>query len=225
MNSDLINISANLNNFLSFEQYNLFFARETYRYWGNLWNLINYTKSYYHGIEVALIFLEKFEQYRSKYNEKEQGIQLSLISSSFLGMLDKADLWEEYLKNWELIKQKSIEFNIGFEYQEYSRKFHFDRGAEEFFLGNTKIGFRLSFMYSGSYRKAVVERKQSKARKSKSYRNLTHEQQSDLTAEEIKERYDWLMNFFKTGEYDFSPPASRQKEKRRKSKESNIVIK
>ena len=225
MGIELVNISDNLYGFLTFEKYNLFFAKETCRYWGNLWNLINYTKSYHHGIEIALIFLEKFEQYRSKYNEKEKGIQLSLISTRFLGMLDKADMWEEYLKNWELIKQKSIEFNIGFEYQESSRKSHFARGAEEYFLGNTKIGFRLSFMYSISYRKSIIERKLSKAKVSKSINNITHEQQSDLTEEEIKERYDWLMNFFKTGEYDFSPPASRQKEKRRKSKESNIVIK
>jgi hypothetical protein len=42
-----------------------------------------------------------------------------------------------------------------------------------------------------------------------------HEQQAELTLDEIQERFDWMMKFIETGKYDFSPPASMQRETRK----------
>ena len=139
-------------------------------------------------------------------------------------MHDKADLWEEYIENWKIIKQKSIELKLGSVYSNEFRDFHFSRGCKEFVIEDTPSGFMLSFLYETVNRKALIERKLEKAKKGEKIKGYLHEQQEDLTPDEIKERYNWLIEFFKTGEYDFEPPASRQKAERRKINEKTIKI-
>jgi hypothetical protein len=224
MDYSLIHKTDHLKELLDLEQFRQLFAKETCCYWNHLWNIISYTKSYQQGIEIALTLLDKVERYKDSFNDKENECQLILIYSQFINMLDKADMWEDYLENWKIIKQKSIELKLGMEYSNSSRVFHLSRGGKDYFIGDTPSGFKLSFMYSQEERKKLIERKLDKAKGGKKIINYLHEQQEDLTAEEVKERYDWLINFFKTGEYDFEPPASRQKEERRKSKEKTIKI-
>ena len=62
--------------------------------------------------------------------------------------------------------------------------------------------------------------------------NLTAQQKSckavvasDLTTEEVKERFEWIINFRTTGEYDYDPPASRLQEKRKELRKKTINIK
>lgn len=203
----------------------MLFSNETYYSWNQLWQIIEYTKSYSLGLEIIIILLKRFEEFRLKFNKREQNTQLISLYGKFLIMLDYLDMWEDYLKNWELIKQKSLELKIGNEYSEASREFHFKNGAQEFFLENTEIGFRLSFLYGTHSRKELIEKKILKAKFSKKIANLTHEQQDVLSKEEIKERYDWLIKYFRTGEYDYNPPASKQKEKKTKENRTTIKIK
>ena len=225
MEYSIIYKSEHLKEIFSYNQYRQLFSSETFHYWNQLWQIVSYTKAYQQGIEICLTLLDKFEKYQANFSDKEQAHQLILIYTVFLNMLDKADMWEEYLHNWEKIKQKSIELKLGNEYTHSSRDFHYSRGGDEFFIEDTPIGFKLSFMYGTKSRKELIQRKLDKAIKSGKIKNYLHEQQTDLTAEEIKERYDWLVKYFKTGEYDFGPPASRQKEKRRNEKENIINVK
>lgn len=225
MDFSLIHKTNHLKELLGFDQYRQLFANETYYYWNQLWQIVSYTKSYQQGIEIALTLLDKFEQYKDNFDNKEQERQLISIYSKFLRMLDKSDMWEEYLENWKIIKQKSIELKLGSEYSRSSQDFHFSRGGKEYYVGDTPSGYKLSFIYGTEKRKELIQRKLSKAKKSEKIKNYLHEQQEDLTPAEIKERYDWLIKFFKTGEFDFESPASRQKEERRQSDEKTIVIK
>lgn len=225
MNLNIRNKKENLKKIFGFEQYRALFANETYYYWNQLWQIVNYTKSYKQGVEIALTLLDRFELYKAKFTQDEQERQLILICYQFLKMLDKADRWEDFLKNWEIIKEKSIKLKLGSEYSNSSREFHFSRGGKEHFLRDTKNGFKLGFLYGMEKRRDLIKRKLEKSKKSKNIKNLKHEQQVDLTPEEIKERYDWLIKFFKTGMYDYDSPASRQKEQRKAEKENTIEIK
>ncbi|MCX6258252.1 MAG: hypothetical protein NTW49_10225 [Bacteroidia bacterium] len=143
----------------NYEQYSQLFSNKTYYLWNQLWQIINYTKSYRQGIEIALILQNKFEEYRFNFSEKEQNNQIRMICTVYLNMLDKADLWEDYLNNWEIIKENSIKYKIGDEYINDSRSFHFSNGGEDFFLENTKRGFRLSFLYGLHHRKDLIKYK------------------------------------------------------------------
>lgn len=225
MNNDLIHKTGNLKEIFGFEQYQALFANETYYYWNQLWQIVTYTKAYEQGVEIALTLLDRFELYKAKFTQAKQERQLSAIYYQFLKMLDKADQQEDYLKNWEIIKEKSIELKLGNEYSNSSRDLHFSRGGKEHFLGDTNIGFKLGFLYGTENRRDLIKRKLEKSKKSKKIKNIKHKQQDDLTPREIKERYDWLIKFFKTGTYDFDPPASRQKEQRKAEKKNTIEIK
>lgn len=211
-----------LKSYFNLEHYRQLFANETYYYWNQLWQIINYTKAYRQGIEIALLLMDKFEKSHERFDKKSQERQLILIYTQFLKMLDKADLWEAYLTNWEIIKKKSSELNLGHEYSESSRENHFSSVAKEYFLIDTSNGFKLSFLYGQRKRKELIERKLKKAQEGGKIGNYLHEQQDELTDEEIKERYEWMIKFFKTGEYDFSPPASTQKKKRRKKRNNEV---
>ena len=143
---------------LTFEQFNLFFSIETCHYWGNLWNIISYTKAYSFGIEIALTLLKAYEKYSEHYSENERRKILILIYYQFLNMLDKADMWEDFLINWDLIFNKSIEnklFNA--KYIESSREFHYSRGAKEYLISDVEGGFILSFLYGLSHRKKLLK--------------------------------------------------------------------
>lgn len=74
------------------------------------------------------------------------------------------------------------------------------------------------------WRKRCIEGKLEKKRAGK-YPGKLHEQQSELTPEEVQERYEWMMKYRTTGIYDFNPPASRQRKKRLEEKRNTIEIK
>jgi hypothetical protein len=223
---DLFKDSSGINKVIDFEIYSSLFSNDTYYHWNHLWEMIRYTKSYDLGLEISIRLLNLFEMYRDRFTKEKQESQLFLICLQFLQMLDFLDRWEDYIKYWEIIKEKSMNEKIGCsEYSKDSKDFHFNNGGEKYFLYDTQNGFKLSFMYGMEGRRNIIQKKLEKAKNSKKIKNLLHEQQSDFTYQEIKERYDWLIKFFKTGQYDFNPPASKQKEQKRKEKQNNIKMK
>ena len=225
MNLDILIIPEKISEIIDREQYRKLFARDTYYLWNQLWQLINYTKAYQLGLEISCLFLNKFTEYKADYREKEQEHQLIQIYSAFLTMLDKADMWEDYLKNWEIIKHKSIEMKLGIFYDISSYSYHVARGAQDYFIEYTANGFTLSFLYILHSRRDLIAKKLQKSKKGCKISNLLHEQQNVLNQDEIKERYDWLVNYFRTGSYDYCPPASIQKEKKRQNKLKTKVLK
>jgi hypothetical protein len=176
---------GNLNEIFNLKLYKALFSNETYYTWNQLLQLINAIKAFDLGIQISLTLLEKFETFRGNFNQSEQDKQLICIYSLLLNMLDKSDKWEEYLVNWYIIKQKSIELKLGYNYSNSSRDQHFARGAKEYFIEDNNIGFRLSFMYFTAKRKDLIIKKLEKAKRSNKIQNFKHKQQEEYTQQEL----------------------------------------
>jgi len=73
--------------------------------WSFIQQMITSTRSYHDGLEAGFFLLKYTEQHRkqlSKEGFEENVIQLTYF---ILKMLDKLDMWEEYLYTWDTFMQ------------------------------------------------------------------------------------------------------------------------
>jgi len=105
-----------------------------------------------------------------------------------LDMMDRLDQWEEYLQTWNSIRENTSFFIT---YSSDSRSYHGAR-FEPFVLGTTSEFLKVHFLWAGSHRKEIIERKVKKARAGGKVGNLYHGKKADLTPSEIERRVEWI---------------------------------
>ena len=190
-----------------------------YPTWNYITQTFDYTRSYEDGIIFSAKILQELENNKDKFSKKEYENKIWLIYFFVFKNLYKLDQWENYLESWEKVlknvrvgfilpKDKLSEINI-----------------EEYILDIDETTIYVHFLWNLKDQKETVKRKLEKKQSGKKIGNLTHQQQSDLTKEEIRERFDWIINYRTTGEYNYEPPASKQYDKRKEEKSKTINIK
>ncbi|MBU2530444.1 MAG: hypothetical protein KKD35_05335 [Elusimicrobia bacterium] len=186
------------------------------------WNYITQTFDYIRAYEDALIFaanlLQELEKNRDKFSQKKYEENIFFIYFFVFTNLDKLDRWEDYLDSWERVLRN---VKVGHKYPLDIKR---EVGITPYIIKESNDAIYVHFLWSLKPRKELIERKLEKKRKGKKIGNLLHAQQSELTTEEIKERFEWIVNFRSTGVYDYDPPASRQKERKRKENRETINI-
>jgi hypothetical protein len=187
-----------------------------------VWNYITQTFDYTRAYDQALLFstnlLKELERQKEKIPPKEYNRHLCHIYGFLLKNLDKLDRWEDYLELWDKIL---LNIKAGTKYVKEKRH---QEGIEAYIMQEEHEYIYVHFLWSQKHRKEVIERKIAKKKSGRRFSNVLHERQNDLTAEEVRERLEWIINFRTTGVYDFNPPASRQRAKRREKGKGIIDI-
>jgi hypothetical protein len=196
---------------ISFETFKVFLSNPKFGYFNRL---IDYTRSYERGLEIVLLLHNLFLHYKSKFTEREERDYATSIYFTILKYLDKLDRWEDYLSTWDIVRENT---NYPMKYSLDSRKRHGQR-INDYILREDAKNIYVHFLWSISHRKEIIAGKMKKKQLGQRINNIFHAKQSDLSVEEIKERFNWLLKYFKTGEYDFNSPASKQRKKRSKRK-------
>lgn len=180
-----------------------------YPIWNYITQTFDYTRSYEQGLAFSTRLLAELEKNRKVVPPKKLAEYLFRVFYFVFRNLDKLDRWDDYLALWN--KLESIR-SVSVSNMDGAQSFH-----SIIFRDNTFRAFELLLKYL-DYRKAVIVRKLEKKQRGAKLGNLFHEKQTDLTSEEIRERFEWIINFRLTGVYDFNPPASKQRRTRRKQR-------
>lgn len=183
--------------------------------WNYLMQTFDYTRSYEDGLVFLTKLLGEIEKEKDSLSKEHYEKCIELTYYKLLDYLDKLDRWEEYLEAWERIFQ-NVKIGLTYSNTVLSRS-----GISPFILKVDKSYVHIHFLWMGHSRKERIERKLEKKRAGR-YPGKLHEQQSELTPKEIKERFDWMVKFRTAGIYDLDPSASRQRKKRLEDKKRTI---
>jgi hypothetical protein len=164
------------------------------------WNLIietlDYIRSYELGLEIGLRFLQYAEIFKDSFSEKEHNHHLRTLFLFILHYLDKLDKWEEYLHLWKVIRENT-NFTIQYtknvkEEQKHIVEEYFD-SIDQYIISEEEKTLQVHFLYCISNRKKVIERKLTRKQAGKKLGNQFHARQEELSQEELKRRYNFMM--------------------------------
>jgi len=187
---DIINSKA-LEKGISFEQY---CELCSYPAWNIVLQAFNSLRKYEKGIDFGFILLSYTESYKDilkqnhYYRNKRSAFCLILI------MLDKADMWEEYLSAWTQIWENT---KIR-EYCSAHCKNANGKCSSEYLICQDERSDYIHFLSGFEYRKRVIERKIRRQKNNKKIGNMLHDTEFDLTKNERMERIDRINHIFKT---------------------------
>ena len=160
----------------------------SYPTWGFVVQAICRTRSYQAGMEGGLFLLQRLEAAREELPTEEFERHWTSLAHHHLNMLDKLDRWEEYLETWDSIRSST---SFALTYSKDAREAH-QGHLDPYILGEDAHTFYVHFLYIGSYRREVIERKLARKRAGKKLGNLYHAPRSDLSPQEIQQRLDQI---------------------------------
>lgn len=159
-----------------------------YPTWGFVVQAICRTRSYQAGLEGGLLLLRHLESDRDQLSKEEFERCWQTLASHHLNMLDKLDRWEEYLETWDNIRSNA---SMAVTYAKDARESHGGR-IDPYVLHEDARTLYVHFLYLGSHRRAVIERKLARKRAGGKLGNLYHAPRSELTDDEIRNRIEWI---------------------------------
>ena len=142
--------------------------------------------------------MQRLETAREHLSAEEFEHHWRSLAYHHLNMLDKLDRWEEYLETWDSIRT-STRFAVT--YAMDARGVHQGR-IDPYILGEDAHTLRIHFLYSGSDRREVIERKLARKQAGKKLGNLYHGVQSDLSPQEVQQRLNQIRQFAFTSRRD-----------------------
>lgn len=147
-----------------------------YPLWNYIANSIIYLKEFGVGLDGAEFLISLTDHYKNQLTKKEYKHNLYLIWYFYLKLLDKADLWQEYIDTFN--KLKSIPYVV---------HPHSDNHltTETLLISRYKI----------------MERKIARQKQGKSTEHLQHKQRNDISDEEYKRRSKLLKYWIEHGRW------------------------
>jgi hypothetical protein len=154
-----------------------------YQGWNYFLSTILSTRAYAAGLEACLRLLTFAAGHRDRLTDVEYERHLQHLYSAILDMLDRLDMWEEYLTVWN-----SLRVNTSLAFQQPRRPVSF--GMEPFTLRDEGKLIHVHFLWFTAHRKRVIERKVAKLHAGKKLGNLLHSQQEELSEGEVRQRWE-----------------------------------
>ena len=180
-----------------------------YPLWNYVTQVFNYTRAYADALTFCSKMYDELQKSKSRFSDSEFNSKICSLYLFELLCLFKLDRWDDFMDNWNSIFRNVKVSN------KYSKRVKDKPEIQDFILGEDQTAIFVHFLWGIHSKKKSVERKIQKRNAGKKIGNLLHEQQCELSSQEILERFDWIVKYRSTGEYDFSPPALRQKLKRK----------
>lgn len=157
-------------------------------YWNAFNQMVMRTRNY----EYCLLMCDNFERFlkanRTHFTEKEfREIDQQIILLR-LRCLDSTDRWHKFLEFFEetlATKDYKLTYSLDSKSERFGR----------FYLGSDERFHYVHFLFIGSDRFDIVQRKAKREIDGKSTNHLRHHTQSDLTDEEIEHRYKEVLKW------------------------------
>ena len=144
------------------------------------------TRSYQEGFNAVVHLLRLTEAKRTKLSQDEYQIYSTFLNYSVLDLLDRMDRWEEYLAVWErLCKRTKIVSISSVEMTEAA-------------LDDDSV--YADVLLFTRHRKELIERKLQRKQAGQKLGNVLHARPEELSEEEISERLERILGWWRRGE-------------------------
>lgn len=148
------------------------------------------TRSYPEGLDAAVLLLRLTEANRSRLDKEEYQTNLTFLYYFLLTVLDKMDRWEEHLRVWERLQQKTKVVSLS------------AVQADDPLANDDSV--YADVLSLTDYRKEIIERKLERQRAGKKVGNLLHARKEELPEKEIQERLERILRWCRSGELRIS---------------------
>jgi len=169
----------------------------SYPSWNYVRQSVISTRSYQAGLDAALMLLRAADTYKPMLPGKEHGRYMQDLFHFILTCLDKLHRWDEYLETWEKIRRNTT---YSMTYTSTSRQVHGAR-IEPFILSEDARTLYVHFLYFGSHRKSLIERKLERRRSGRKVGNLLHARPDELTVQDVDIRLEWLRKCYEANRH------------------------
>ncbi len=156
---------------------------ETWR-WAGLVQAVQATRSYEAGLDAALLLLRVTDLHHEHLSQREYEAHRRQLYWFLLELLDRLDRWKSYLAIWEYLRTHTT---YSLELQPRAGQSP-DARLAPFILRDDACGLTVHFLWLIQYRKEVIGRKVDRQRRGAGLGNLHHATQDALSAAEIRER-------------------------------------
>ena len=144
---------------------------------------ITATRSYQEGLNAVVHLLRLTEAKGGKLSRDEYRIHSTFLNYSVLDLLDRMDRWEEYLAVWERLRRRTKVVSI-------SRVEMTDAAPDD-------DGVYADVLLFTRHRMELIERKLQRKQAGKKLGNLLHAQPQELSKEEISERLERILGWWR----------------------------
>ena len=151
-----------------------------------LLHAITATRSYQEGLNAVVHLLRLTEAKRTKLSRDEYQTNSTFLNYSVLDLLDRMDRWEEYLAVWERLRRRTKVVSI-------SRVEMTEATPDD----ETVYADVLLFT---RHRKELIERKLQRKQAGQKLGNVLHARPEELSEEEISERLERILGWWRRGE-------------------------
>jgi hypothetical protein len=143
--------------------------------------------------ELGLILCEKFEYFLNIFKDTLTAAEYETIDSYIitlrLNCLDKTDRWNKYIEYFDDVLNNKRYLNNYAKSLDYNGE-RFGR----FLVGENNKYYEVHFLYAGSFRYEIIQRKINRSLISNKLGNLKHHSQDRLTDEEIEKRINQILS-------------------------------
>lgn len=174
---------------LSFEQYDMLLRHPL---WGLIAETLICTRSYEDGLRVADKLLELSERYRTRMAQEQYLTNVKSLLRFSLNMLDRLDRWDEYLKLWTELRGRTDLVDVIRNASTTLRR-HYGSELDQWIIREDSSALHLQFLWATGSRRNLIEKKLHKQKTGGKLGNMRHARPSELTTEEIRQRYEFML--------------------------------
>lgn len=168
------------------------------RYWLYARAAIISTRYYREGLEFVDRLTELNERFRqSSELTKEEYERIDRYLIEFrLQLYDKLDWWPEYIEYFDKMREE----------KSYTKRYILQKqGVDDYLLRIDERFKYVHFLYGQSHRYELIKKKLKRLREGKKVGNLYHHSQFELPEEEVRARFEFILNCAEKGLPVFEP--------------------
>lgn len=163
-----------------------------YPVWNMIGKFIGSTRSYHEGLALSVALISTAKRSSKRMTPSEYELYRDRLWEFHLDMLDKLDLWSEYLACFAKLRSELS----------YSHKWNRSSGMERhpdlshYLCGEGPDHLLVHFLIGRHERKQIIERKLQRQRIGKSATHLRHHSKNSLSPDELRKRVKFLVEKF-----------------------------
>ncbi len=163
-----------------------------YPVWNMISEFIRSTRSYNEGLALSASLMATAERHSDQMSPNLKKLYQHKLWLFHLDMLDKLDLWPDYLTCFKKLRDDLQYCNKWKSTSGISSHPHF----KHYFCGETSDGILIHFLIGVHERKEIVERKLQRQKAGKSIEHLHHHTQKTISTDELRQRVEFLVKKF-----------------------------
>lgn len=164
-----------------------------YPTWNYITEIVIKTRAYEQALTATSVFIQIVEKNKDDLASDEFEKMMSRLCIFILDMLDRLDYWEEYLNVWNQLRENTS-FSMTYNPSVLD---HSKQRISPYIIKKDQNFLYVHFLYFKSHRKDIIERKLKRKQQGKKLGNQFHTSQADLSMDEKRERFNWMMNLIK----------------------------